>query len=126
MKKIILFILSFIFSTLIILSDEIKVYDELGNRVGTYKKINDKYEFYDFYERKIEDPSSVIKNAPDQNTLKNYSQEYKVTKDAITDMYINNSFSGRYRRFDRGFIQPKCWYNYQTPSIVRPSAKTNF
>ena len=52
----------------------IKVYDENGSRIGTYRKEGDNYVLYDFNDKKIENPSTLIQNAPSQNNLKEYSQ----------------------------------------------------
>ena len=52
----------------------VKVYDEYGNRVGTYKKEGDNYQFYDFNDNKVDRPEAVIKDAPSQKTLREYSR----------------------------------------------------
>ena len=54
----------------------IKVYDEYGNRVGTYRKEGDHYQLYDFNDKKVEQPDTIIKDAPDSKTLTEYSQTF--------------------------------------------------
>ena len=71
---IIMFVLFFFISETFAYS--IKVYDVYGNRVGTYRKEGDNYVLYDFYDKKVEDPSTLIKNAPSQKTLTQYTQTF--------------------------------------------------
>lgn len=101
----------------------IKVYDEYGNRVGTYRKEGDNFVLYDFYDKKVDDPSTLIKNAPNQKTLTNYSHtfydEYMMPLFSYSTGYYGSN--GRY--YPRGFYPPRNWIGSpDCPSIVRPRA----
>ena len=101
----------------------IKVYDEYGNRVGTYKKEGENYQLYDFYDKKIDNPDSIIKNAPSKRTLREYSRTfYDENMMPIgtfrSGLYGNN---GRYYPINTEFY-PAGFYKTRTPYIVRPRA----
>ncbi len=103
----------------------IKVYDEYGNRVGTYRKEGDRYQLYDFYDNKIDNPDSLIKNAPNQRTLKEYTQtfydENMMPIGTWSSGYYGNN--GRYYPRHTEFY-PAPFYKTRTPYIVRPHANT--
>jgi hypothetical protein len=61
MFKIFLLLLSIIIFSSQVFAYSIKVYDEYGNRVGTYRKEGDNFVLYDFHDKKVEDPSTLIK-----------------------------------------------------------------
>ena len=105
----------------------IKVYDEYGNRVGTYKKEGDNYQFYDFNDNKVDNPNTIIKNAPEQTTLTEYSHTF-YDENMIPIGTWRSGFYGNdgkyYPRYGQFF--PSNMYKTNTPYIVRPSAKNNF
>ena len=103
----------------------VKVYDEYGNRVGTYRKENDHYQLYDFYDNKVENPDNLIKNAPDQRTLTEYSQTfYDENMNPIgtwhSGLYGND---GRYYPRHPEYY-PSDFPRIRTPYIVRPHVNT--
>ena len=103
----------------------VKVYDEYGNRVGTYRKEGDRYQLYDFNDNKVEQPDMLIKDAPDSKTLTEYSQTfYDENMVPIgtwhSGFYGNN---GRYYPRHSEFV-PAGFYKTRTPYIVRPHANT--
>ena len=105
----------------------IKVYDEFGNRVGTYKKEGDSYQLYDFNDRKVDQASTLIQNAPDNKTLTEYSQTfYDANMMPIgtwrSGFYGNN---GRYYPRNGVFYPSTAFYQTKAPYIVRPHARTD-
>ena len=105
----------------------VKVYDEYGNRVGTYKKEGDSYQLYDFNDRKVEHADTLIQNAPDNRTLTEYSQTfYDANMMPIgtwrSGFYGNN---GRYYPRNGVFFPSTAFYQTRTPYIVRPHARTD-
>ncbi len=105
----------------------VKVYDEFGNRVGTYRKEGDNYQLYDFYDRKVENPGTLIQNAPDKRTLTEYSQTfYDSNMTPIgtwrSGFYGNN---GRYYPRNGVFYPSPGVYQMRTPYIVRPHARSD-
>ena len=99
----------------------IKVYDEYGNRVGTYRKEGERFQLYDFNDNKVEEPSDIIKDAPTQRTLKEYTR----TLYDENMMPIGTMRSGLYssdgRYYPRGYIRPAGFYPYYNRNyIVRP------
>ena len=102
----------------------IKVYDQMGNRVGTYKREGDNYVLYDFHDKKVDDPSALIKNAPNQKTLKEYSQTFYDENMMPIFTYSTGLYGNGGMHYPRGFYPPRCWYNTSTPSIVRPANKS--
>ena len=124
MHKIILSILFVFICISEVFAYSVKVYDEYGNRVGTYKKEGDNFVLYDFNDKKVEDPSTLIKNAPDQKNLTNYTQtfydEYMMPVFSYTTGFYGNN--GRY--YPRGFYPPRSWIGPSNcPYIVRPRAR---
>ena len=73
MRKIFLFLMIILITASQTFAYSIKVYDEYGNRVGTYKKEGENYQLYDFYDKKVDSPEIIIKDAPDKKTLTEYS-----------------------------------------------------
>lgn len=107
----------------------IKVYDQMGNRLGTYRKEGDHFVLYDFYDKKVENPEDLIKNAPNQRTLTNFSQYFYDENMNPIGSYTSGLWSNYgeyyprrwgYRYIPSGFYRPMGG-NY----IVRPSAKTS-
>lgn len=124
MRKILLLIFIFMFFLTEAGAYSIKVYDQMGNRVGTYKKDGDNYVLYDFYDKKVDDPSTLIKNAPNQKTLKEYSQTFYDENMIPIFTYSTGLYGNDGMYYPRGFYPPRCWYNTSTPSIVRPANKS--
>ncbi|MBR1776331.1 hypothetical protein IJ750_04585 [bacterium] len=127
MKKTLLLFLISIFSSASVFAYAVKVYDEMGNRVGTYRKEGDKFVLYDFNDKKVENPETLIQNAPSQKTLTQYSQYlYDENMNPIgsftTGFYGSN---GRY--YPRGFYYPKSWNPHSHGEfIVRPATGAGF
>ena len=103
----------------------IKVYDEYGNRVGTYRKEGDKYQLYDFYDNKIDNPDSLIKDAPNQKTLTEYTRTFYDENMMPIGTWHSGLYSsnGRYYPTNTEFY-PAPFYKTRTPYIVRPHANT--
>jgi len=76
MRKLFLILFLFLLSITETFAYAIKVYDEYGNRIGTYRKNGDKYELYDFNDKKIDSPEMLIKDAPTQKILTEYTQVF--------------------------------------------------
>ena len=123
MRKIILLLLIILLTVSETYAYAMKVYDEYGNRIGTYRKEGDSYQLYDFYDNKVDNPDSLIKNAPDKKTLKEYSQtfydEYMMPIGTLRSGYYTSN--GRY--YPRyGEVYPAGFYKTRSPYIVRPNA----
>ena len=103
----------------------IKVYDEYGNRVGTYRKEGDKYQFYDFNENKIDHPEAIIKDAPTEKTLTEYTRTFYDENMMPIGIWRSGYFSNDGRYYPRGYFYPSAFYKTQNPSIVRPSANSS-
>ena len=121
MRRLLILSLFLLFAFTEAYAYSIKVYDEYGNRVGTYRKEGDSYQFYDFNDKKVDSPDTVIENAPDKKTLTEYSQTfYDENMMPIgtwkSGFYGNNGIY--YPRF--GEYYPASWYKMRTPGIVRP------
>jgi hypothetical protein len=57
MRKILFVIFIFLFFVSESFAYSIKVYDQMGNRVGTYRKEGDNFVLYDFHDKKVDAPS---------------------------------------------------------------------
>ena len=104
----------------------IKVYDEYGNRVGTYRKEGDNYQLYDFYENKVETPESLIKDAPEQKTLTEYSRTFYDANMMPIGTWRSGFYGNDGRYYPRGVFYPSTFSRTRTPYIVRPSARNGF
>ena len=103
----------------------IKVYDEYGNRVGTYRKEGDRYQLYDFYDNKIENPDRLIKNAPNQKTLTEYTRTFYDENMMPIGTWHSGLYSSNGRYYPRHTeFYPAPFYKTRTPYIVRPHANT--
>ena len=102
----------------------IKVYDQWGNRVGTYRKEGDNFVLYDFYDKKVENPEDLIQNAPSQRALKDYSQYFFDENMNPIGTYATGLWHNTTRYYNRGRYLPRCFYSFGSPSIIRPSANT--
>lgn len=127
MQKIVYLLFLLFFVSTEVYAYAIKVYDEYGNRIGTYRKEGENYELYDFYDKKIKNPKELINNAPSQKTLTEFSQTlYDENMNPVgtwrSGYYGNN---GRY--YPRyGYYYPSSWFKSNYPYIVRPHIKNNF
>ena len=126
MRKLLILLLAMFFITSDVFAYAIKVYDEYGNRVGTYRKEGDDYQFYDFNDRKVDAPSKIIENAPDKKTLTEYSQVF-YDENMVPIGGWRSGFYGNDGRYYPRYTEyyPSSWYRTRTPYIVRPSAKSN-
>lgn len=76
MKRFCTILLFLLITTSSAMAYSIKVYDQWGNRIGTYRKEGENFVLYDFYEKKIENPQDLILHAPSQKSLKLYSEYF--------------------------------------------------
>ena len=129
MRKIVLILLIFFISVSSAYSYAIKVYDEYGNRVGTYRKVGDSFEFYDFYDKKVDNAEEIIKNAPTQKTLSEVNRTLYDENFVPIGTYTTGVYTDGWRYYPRRFsktifspFQPVT----NTPYIVRPNARYTF
>jgi hypothetical protein len=104
----------------------VKVYDEYGNRVGTYRKEGGKFQLYDFHDNKVENEEAIIEDAPDSKTLTEYSQTF-YDENMMPIGTWHSGFYGNDGRYypRRGVFYPSNFHGPRTPYIVRPHAHTN-
>jgi hypothetical protein len=101
----------------------LKVYDEYGNRVGTYRKEGDNYQLYDFYDKKVDNPDSLIQNAPNQKTLTEYSRTFYDENMIPIGTWHSGYYGNDGRYYPRGYeFYPSAWRRTRSPYIVRPNA----
>ena len=125
MKKIILSLCILFFGVSQVFAYSIKLYDQWGNRIGTYKKEGENYILYDFYDKKIENPEDLIKNAPSQRTLKEYTQYFYDANFVPIGSFSTGLWSNSGRYYPRGGrYLPRCFYQSPSPYIVRPAQKS--
>ena len=122
MKKILLLMLIFAICISETLAYSIKVYDEYGNRVGTYRKEGENYAFYDFNDKKVEQPETIIKEAPSQKTLTEYSRTYYDSNMMPAGTYRSGLYGNNGRYYPRGVFNPYPWYPHRNPYMVCPRA----
>jgi len=123
MRKIFLIILTILICVPETYAYSIKVYDEYGNRVGTYKKEGEAYTLYDFHDKKVEDPSTLIKNVPTQRTLNEYTQTFYDENMLPVFSYSTGFYDTYGRYYPRGFYPPRSWIPRPfNNSIVCPRA----
>ncbi len=104
----------------------IKVYDEYGNRVGTYRRVGDKYELYDFNDNLVKQPDTLIQNAPDKKTLKEYSQTFYDENMIPIGTWRSGYYGSNGRYYPRGGVfYPAGWRRTASPYIVRPHAHSS-
>jgi hypothetical protein len=92
-----------------------------GNR-----KDGDNYVLYDFYDKKVEDPSTLIKNAPNQKTLKEYSQTFYDENMIPIGTYRSGFYGNNGRYYPRRGFYPTGFQRMRTPNIVRPNNRSDF
>ena len=126
MHRIVLLLLIFVFSVVQAYAYAIKVYDEYGNRVGTYKKEGENYQLYDFNDKKVDNPEKLIKNVPSQKTLTEYSRTFYDENMIPIGSWHSGYFSNDGRYYPRyGEYYPAAFYKTRIPYIVRPNANSN-
>ena len=127
MRKLLVLSAIFIFTISEIFGYGIKVYDEYGNRVGTYRKEGDNFQLYDFNDKKVDDPDALIKNAPDKRTLTEYTRTFYDENMMPIGTWRSGFYgsNGRYYPRHAEFV-PAGFYRTRTPYIVRPNANNNF
>ncbi len=101
----------------------IKIYDEYGNRIGTYRKNGDKYELYDFNDKKVDNPEKLMKNPPSQRTLKEYQQTFYDQNMMPIGTWRSGFYGSNGRYYPRHVeFYPTGFYKTRSPYIVRPNA----
>ena len=126
MRKIFLFLMIILITASQTFAYSIKVYDEYGNRVGTYKKEGENYQLYDFYDKKVDSPEMIIKDAPDKKTLTEYSRTFYDENMNPIGTWRSGYFGNNGRYYPRGgMYYPSAFYKTRSPYIVRPHARTN-
>ena len=126
MRKLLVILVIFFVAVSEVFAYSIKVYDEYGNRVGTYRKEGDSYQFYDFNDNKVDRPEAIIKDAPTDRTLTEYSQTFYDENMMPIGTWRSGYFGNDGRYYPRGYCYPAAFYKTRTPGIVRPSARNNF
>ncbi len=125
MRKLLFTFIFFIFMTTECFAYSIKLYDEYGNRVGTYRKNGDNFELYDFNDNKVESPEKLIKNAPTQRMLKEYSQTFYDENMQPIGIWRSGFYGNDGRYYPRyGSFYPVGRNHPRAPYIVRP--RTNY
>ena len=122
MKKLFVVFFILLLTTASTFAYSIKVYDQWGNRVGTYKKEGDNFVLYDFHDRKVENPESLIKNPPDNKTLKEYTQYFYDENMNPIGSYSAGFWWNNGRYYPRGRFIPRGFYPPRGRSIVCPNA----
>ena len=124
MRNLLIIFFILFFSLPAVFAFSVKVYDEYGNRVGTYKKDGENYELYDFNDKKIESPEQLIKNPPTQKTLTEYTQTLYDENMIPIGTFRSGLYGNDGSYYPRGLFYPYYWtpYRYE-PSITRPRAQ---
>ena len=125
MRKLLIVSILLIFVVSNVFAYSIKVYDEYGNRVGTYRKEGDKYQVYDFNDKKIDRPEALIKDAPTDKTLTEYTQTFYDENMMPIGTWRSGFYGNDGRYYPRGYLYPGAFYKSRTPQIVRPRADIN-
>lgn len=127
MRKILILFAIILISVSETFAYALKVYDEYGNRVGTYRKEGESYQLYDFYDKKVDNPDNLIQNAPAQKTLTEYSRTFYDENMMPIGTWRSGYFGNNGRYYPRyGNYLPAGFYKTRTPYIVRPRANSNF
>ena len=126
MRKIFVLLMMLLFFVSETFAYALKVYDEYGNRVGTYRKEGDTYQLYDFYDKKVDNPDNLIKNAPNQKTLTEYSQTFYDENMMPIGTWRSGYYGNNGRYYPRyGEYMPAAWGRMGNPYIIRPHANSN-
>ena len=126
MKKILLLLTLFFMTAFEVNAYAIKVYDDLGNRVGTYRKEGDKFVLYDFNDKKIENPEEFIKNPPKQEYLKQYTQYVYDSNMMPIGTFTSGWYDSSGRYYPRESYPAGSYYFPRTPYIIRQKVNTKF
>jgi len=126
MRKIFILFIMFLFAISETFAYAIKVYDEYGNRVGTYRKNGDNYQFYDFNDNLVEQPDLIIQDAPDKKTLTEYSRTFYDENMMPIGTWRSGFYGNNGRYYPRGGVfYPTGWRRPASPYMVRPHARTS-
>ncbi len=120
MYKIILILLIAILTIQTCNAYAIKVYDQWGNRVGTYKKEGENFILYDFYDKKIEKPEELIENAPSQKTLSEYTQYFYDENMMPIGSFSTGMWSNTGKYYPGRRYIPRCFYPSGNNYIISP------
>lgn len=125
MKKLLITTAILLFTISETFAYAVKVYDEIGNRLGTYRKEGDNFVLYDFYDKKVENPEDLIKNAPTKQTLTNMSQYFYDENLTPIGSFSTGLWNNYGRNYRRGYgYMPYGYYNNRNHNyIVRPGAR---
>lgn len=123
MKKFAAAILLLLVTTSETFAYAVKVYDQWGNRLGTYRQEGENFVLYDFYDKKVENPETLIKNPPTNNAMKEYTQYFYDENMNPIGGYSTGLWWNRGRYYPGRFC-PRSFYPPRR-SIVRPNANTN-
>ena len=126
MHKILIALFIFLFTISQTFAYAIKVYDEYGNRVGTYRKEGDSYQLYDFNDKKVDNPETLIKNPPDKQTLTEYTRTFYDENNLPIGTWRSGLYGNDGRYYPRGVFYPAAFYNMPSHYIVRPNQYNNF
>ena len=127
MRKILLLLIILTIAMSDAFAMAIKLYDEYGNRVGTYRKEGDSYQLYDFNDKKVDSPEMLIKDAPSQKTLTEYSRTFYDENMLPIGTWRSGYYGNNGRYYPRyGEFYPAPFYRTRTPYIVRPRANNDF
>lgn len=123
MRKIFILSAIILFTVSQTFAYSIKLYDEYGNRIGTYKKEGDEYQLYDFNDNKVDNPAMLIREEPDKRTLTEYSQTYYDENMNPVYTWRSGFYGSDGRYYPRNAIfYPTGVSGIRTPYIVRPHA----
>ena len=127
MKKFVctLFLLLFVNSAAF--SYAIKIYDEYGNRIGTYRKEGEQFVLYDFNDKKVENPEDLLKDPPSQKVLTQYTQ-YFYDENMVPIGSFSSGIYGPngYYYPKQGYYYPQSWQRTNAPKIVCPVKNYSF
>ena len=127
MKKVLLILLATFISSTSVFAYAIKVYDEMGNRIGTYRKEGENFVLYDFNDEKVEDPTTIMKAVPSKRTLTNCTQYFYDENMQPITVYPYGYYTGNRKFLNSGYRYPRSWYPYSNNnSIVVPAVGDGF
>ena len=126
MRKILVIFAVLLFTVSESFAFAVKVYDEYGNRVGTYRKVGQDYQLYDFYDKRVENPDNLIKGAPDKKTLTEYTQTFYDENMIPIGTYRSGFYGNNGRYYPRRGFYPAGFQRMRTPYIIRPNNQSGF
>ena len=125
MRKFLLLLVIIILSVSQTFAYAIKVYDEYGNRVGTYRKEGDNFQLYDFNDKKVDNPESLIQDAPDKRTLTEYSRTFYDENMMPIGTWHSGLYGSDGKYYPRGVFYPSPFFKMPNHYIVRPHQYRN-